>query len=78
MRNSTVLFHAGIITTAPDTAWGYAAFSLMPVLIEFKTNLLAPARGFFRARVLKPGQTITLGEAQAFAVEAGRRNWSRR
>jgi acyl-coenzyme A thioesterase PaaI-like protein len=29
MRNSTVFFHAGIITTAPDTACGYAAFSLM-------------------------------------------------
>jgi uncharacterized protein (TIGR00369 family) len=72
--------HAGIITTALDTACGYAAFSLMPedaavLTIEFKTNLLAPARGdyfLFRAHVLKPGRTITVCEAQAFGVEAGK------
>ena len=39
--------HAGIITTALDTACGYAAFSLMPddaavLTVEFKTNLIAP------------------------------------
>jgi uncharacterized protein (TIGR00369 family) len=71
--------HAGIITTALDTACGYAAFSLMPddaavLTIEFKTNLIAPARGdhfLFRARVLKPGRTISVCDAQAFAVEGG-------
>jgi uncharacterized protein (TIGR00369 family) len=72
--------HAGIITTALDSACGYAAFSLMPadaavLTVEFKTNLIAPARGdhfLFRARVVKPGRTITVCEAQAFAVEAGK------
>jgi uncharacterized protein (TIGR00369 family) len=72
--------HAGIITTALDSACGYAAFSLMPedaavLTIEFKTNLIAPARGdyfLFRARVVKPGRTITVCEAQAFAVEGGK------
>src|SRR4030081_3500665 len=39
--------HARIITTALDTACGYAAFSLMPddpavCTIEFNTKLLAP------------------------------------
>lgn len=71
--------HAGIITTALDSACGYAAFSLMPddaavLTIEFKTNLLAPAAGdvfLFRARVLKPGRTISVCDAQAFAVRAG-------
>ena len=71
--------HAGIITTALDTACGYAAFSLMPddaavLTIEFKTNLIAPARGdhfLFRACVLKPGRTISVCDAQAFAVEEG-------
>jgi uncharacterized protein (TIGR00369 family) len=71
--------HAGIITTALDTACGYAAFSLMPddaavLTIEFKTNLIAPARGdhfLFRACVLKPGRTISVCDAQAFAVEGG-------
>jgi uncharacterized protein (TIGR00369 family) len=69
--------HAGIITTALDSACGYAAFSLMPddaavLTVEFKTNLVAPARGdyfLFRARVVKPGRTITVCDAQAFAVE---------
>jgi len=60
--------HAGIITTALDSACGYAAFSLMPagaavLTVEFKTNLLAPAKGEsfrFRAHVIKPGRTLTL------------------
>ena len=55
--------HAGIIATALDSACGYAAFSLMPadaavLTVEFKTNLLAPAKGDrfrFRAHVVKPG-----------------------
>jgi uncharacterized protein (TIGR00369 family) len=72
--------HAGIITTALDSACGYAAFSLMPddaavLTIEFKTNLIAPARGdyfLFRARVVKPGRTITVCDAQAFAWEDGK------
>jgi uncharacterized protein (TIGR00369 family) len=67
--------HAGIVTTALDSACGYAAFSLMPadaavLTVEFKTNLLAPAKGErfrFRGRVVKPGRTITVCEAQAFA-----------
>ena len=42
--------HAGVIATALDSACGYAAFSLMPadaavLTVEFKTNLLAPAKG---------------------------------
>jgi uncharacterized protein (TIGR00369 family) len=71
--------HAGIISAALDSACGYAAFSLMPVdaavlTVEFKTNLLAPARGEqfkFRARVVKPGRTLTVCDAQAFAETVG-------
>ena len=71
--------HAGIITTALDSACGYAAFSLMPaetgvLTVEFKINLLAPAKGelfTFRGRVVKPGRTITVCEAEAFAHESG-------
>src|ERR671925_115531 len=56
--------HAGIITAALDNACGVAAFTLMPpgagiLTVEFKTNLLAPARGeqfAFRASVVKPGR----------------------
>ena len=62
--------HAGIITAGLDTACGMAAFTLMPagadvLTVEFKTNLLAPARGerfFFRATVVKPGRTLTVCE----------------
>jgi uncharacterized protein (TIGR00369 family) len=71
--------HAGIITTALDSACGYAAFSLMPagaavLTVEFKTNLMAPAKGesfSFRAHVVKPGKTLTFCDARAFAVEDG-------
>ena len=72
--------HAGVVSTALDSACGYAGFSLMPadagvLTIEFKINLLAPARGQrFRlvGRVLKPGRTITVTEGQAFAIDDGR------
>ena len=71
--------HAGIITTALDSACGYAAYSLMAagaevLTVEFKTNLLAPASGerfMFRARVIKPGRTLTVCEAQALALQSG-------
>lgn len=71
--------HAGIITTALDTACGYAAFSLMPddaavLTVEFKVNLVAPARGdffLFRAHVVKPGRTITVCDAKAFGAQGG-------
>lgn len=71
--------HAGIMTTALDSACGYAAFSLMPadaavLTVEFKTNLIAPAKGEtfrFRAQVVKPGKTLTVCEARAFAIANG-------
>ncbi len=72
--------HAGIITTALDSACGYAAFSLMPadaavLTVEFKTNLLAPAQGerfVFRAHVIKPGRTLTICEARALALDGAK------
>ena len=74
--------HAGIIAAALDTACGIAAFTLMPadcdiLTVEFKTNLLAPARGersAFRAPVVKPGRTLTVCEAKAFAQADGGEN----
>ena len=69
--------HAGIMATVLDSACGYAAFSLMPadaavLTVEFKTNLLAPAKGerfLFREHVVKPGRTLTVCDGQAFALE---------
>ena len=71
--------HAGIITAGLDNACGVAAFSLMPreadiLTVEFKTTLLAPARGtrfVFKAEVVKPGRTLTFCEARAFAEHEG-------
>jgi uncharacterized protein (TIGR00369 family) len=71
--------HAGVVGTVLDSACGYAAFTLMPAAaevlsIEFKVNLLAPARGeriIARGRVVRAGRTITVSTADAFAVQDG-------
>jgi uncharacterized protein (TIGR00369 family) len=70
--------HAGIVTTILDTACGYAAHTLMPrgsgvLSVEFKVNLLAPARGeriTARALVKRAGRTLTVCTADASAVTA--------
>ena len=72
--------HAGIVTAIADSAWGYAALSLMEadaavLTVEFKVNLLAPARGerlVARGRVLRPGRTLTVCAADVVALDAGR------
>jgi len=74
--------HAGIISAGLDNACGIAAYTLMPagasiLTVEFKTNLLAPASGerfAFRAHVVKPGRTLTVCEARAFAFDGTREN----
>jgi uncharacterized protein (TIGR00369 family) len=71
--------HAGMLAAALDSACGYAAFSLMPpdagvLTIEFKINLLAPAKGprfRFEGRVIKPGRTISVVDGRAFQLDAG-------
>ncbi|HKW51929.1 MAG TPA: PaaI family thioesterase [Candidatus Eisenbacteria bacterium] len=63
--------HAGVVTAVLDSTCGYAAFSLMPpgagvLSIEFKVNLLAPAKGevlIARGRVVRPGRTISVCQA---------------
>ncbi len=70
------VLHAGIVAAILDSACGYAALTLMPegsevVSVEFKANLLAPARGervVARAKVKKAGRTITVCDADAFAI----------
>jgi len=69
--------HAGMVTTILDTACGYAAYTLMPVdsgvlSVEFKVNLLAPAKGervVARAEVKRAGRTLTVCSADAFAID---------
>jgi uncharacterized protein (TIGR00369 family) len=68
--------HGGILGMIADSACGYAAFSLMPagcslVTVEYKINILAPARGAVVARgeVVKPGRTLTVARAEVYSRE---------
>lgn len=73
-------FHAGVTATIADNAAGYAAYSVMPeksavLTTEFKLNLLAPAKGprlLARARVIKPGRTLVVTQADVYSSNAGR------
>jgi uncharacterized protein (TIGR00369 family) len=68
--------HAGTIASLADSACGYAALSLMPadaavLSIEFKVNMLAPAKGdalIARAEVIRAGKTIMACRADVFSV----------
>lgn len=71
--------HAGVVVAVVDSACGYAALSLMEagtavLSVEFKVQLLAPARGtWFRGlgRVVRAGRTLTVvtGEFRAAAED---------
>ena len=68
--------HGGIIGMIADNACGYAAYSLMPasaslVTVEYKINILAPARGALVARgeVIKAGHTLTVTRAEVYAED---------
>ena len=68
--------HGGIIGMIADTACGYAAFSLMPagcslVTVEYKINILAPARGALVARgeVVRAGRSLTVARAEVYAED---------
>ena len=71
--------HAGALASVADSACGYAAFTLAPVAtdvlaVEFKINLLAPARApefEARARVVRSGRTLSTCIAEVFAVQNG-------
>lgn len=71
--------HGGVLASVADSAGGYAAFSLMPadasvLTVEFKLNLLRPGRGaamIARGRVLKPGRTLSIVQADVFARGGG-------
>jgi uncharacterized protein (TIGR00369 family) len=68
--------HAGAVASIADSANGYAAYSLAPpesdvLAVEFKINLLAPAQGegfLACGRVLRPGRTLTVCQAQVFTT----------
>ncbi|HEV8268394.1 MAG TPA: PaaI family thioesterase [Thermoanaerobaculia bacterium] len=70
--------HAGAVTSIADSACGYAAFTLAPpetdvLAVEFKINLMAPARAprfLACATVLRPGRTLTVCEAKVYGILA--------
>ncbi len=72
--------HAGIVTTVIDSACGYAAFTLMPadaeiLSVEFKINLLSPARGeklIAVGQVIKAGRNLTVCHGDAFMQNGDR------
>jgi uncharacterized protein (TIGR00369 family) len=68
--------HGGIVGMIADTACGYAAFSLMPagcslVTVEYKINILAPARGALVARgeVVRAGRTLTVTRGEVYSED---------
>lgn len=71
--------HAGTIAAVADSACGYAALSLMPadaavLSIEFKVNMLAPAKGeaiVARGEVIRAGRTVMVCRADVVALNAG-------
>lgn len=74
-------FHAGSTSAIADSAGGYAGFTLFPsgssvLTIEFKINLLAPARGDYLeaiGSVIRSGRTLTICQLEVFAVTAEER-----
>jgi uncharacterized protein (TIGR00369 family) len=72
-------FHGALIGAVLDCAGGYAALSLMPpasevLTTEYKINFVAAARGerlIARGRVIKPGRTLTVCQAEASCRQDG-------
>jgi len=68
--------HGGILGMIADSACGYAAFSLMPaggslVTVEYKMNILMPARTSLRAlgKVVRAGRTLTVARGEVYAQD---------
>lgn len=71
--------HGGVVGMIADSAAGYAAMTMVPenasvLTVEYKMNLLAPADGeklIARGRVVRPGRTLIVTQAEVFAVKDG-------
>ena len=72
--------HGGVVGMIADSAAGYAAMTMVPatasvLTVEFKMNLVAPADGeklIARGKVVRPGRTLIITQAEVFAVKDGR------
>lgn len=73
--------HAGVVSTIADSACGYAGLTVMPqgsavLTVEFKINLLAPARGerfVAEGCVVKAGRTLVVTQGEVTALDTDRR-----
>jgi uncharacterized protein (TIGR00369 family) len=71
--------HGGVVGMIADSAAGYAAMTMVPasasvLTVEYKLNLVAPADGeklVARGRVVRPGRTLIVTQAEVFAVKEG-------
>ena len=72
--------HGGVVGMIADSAAGYAAMTLVAasasvLTVEYKMNLVAPADGeqlIARGKVVRPGKTLIITQAEVFAVKDGR------
>ena len=73
-------FHGGVVGTLADTVAGYSSYSLARAVdsvltVEYKLNLLAPARGdllIARGEVIRAGRTLVVVRSDVFAAEESR------
>jgi len=71
--------HGGVVGMIADSAVGYAAMTTVAaeasvLTVEYKMNLVAPADGeqlIARGRVVRPGRTLIVTQAEVFAVRDG-------
>ena len=72
-------YHGGVVATLADNAGGFAGNTMMsedeqPLSIEFKVNLLNPAKGeklIAKARVIKNGRRIKVCEVNIYGLNQG-------
>jgi len=75
-RQQDGYIHAGVLATMADHTAGYAGYTVIPddkriLTVEFKINFLNPAAGGeirCRARIIREGGTIVIGESEVFDV----------
>lgn len=74
-------FQAGATSAIADSAGGYAAYTVFPegtdvLTVEYKVNLLAPARGDYLSavgEVVKTGRTLTICRLEVHGVRGTER-----
>ena len=73
-------FHGGVVGTLADNVAGYSSYSLAGagdsvLTVEYKLNLLAPARGdllIARGDVIRAGRTLVIARSDVFAAQEAR------